>query len=149
MGLVTCGQLPCDGVCLSLHCTFLLPLGKDKLLNRHALCDQQEEISMLQLQTPGNVPIMCKSLRLLRKGEGGGEAGFKSFRKLHKKHSKLNGILQSVTFDRFIYLFNSKTLMKVALEQQILSCIRISGPQHSRFVPLTFEVYMQAPAGTG
>lgn len=71
MGLVTCGQLPCDGVCLSLHCTFLLPLGKDKLLNRHALCDQQEEISMLQLQTPGNVPIMCKSLRLLRKGEGG------------------------------------------------------------------------------
>lgn len=39
--------------------------------------------------------------------------------------------------------------MKVALEQQILSYIRISGPQHSRFVPLTFEVYMQAPAGTG
>lgn len=103
---------------------------------------------MLQLQTPGNVPIMCKSLRLLRKGQGK-KAGFKSFRKLHKKHSKLNGILQSVTFDRFIYLFNSKTLMKVALEQQILSCIRISGPQHSRFVLLTFEVYMQAPAGTG
>lgn len=104
---------------------------------------------MLQLQIPGNVPIMCKSLRLLRKGEGGKKAGFKSFRKLHKKHSKLNGFLQSVTFDRFIYLFNSKILMKVALEQQILSYIRISGPQHSRFVPLTFEVYMQAPAGTG
>lgn len=104
---------------------------------------------MLQLQTPGNVPIMCKSLRLLRKGKRK-KAGLKSFRKLHKEHSKLNGILQCVTFDRFIYLFNSKILMKVeALEQQILSYIRTSGPQHSRLVPLTFEVYMQAPAGTG